>query len=371
MRCPSCLRKLKERCVNCCAPARPGLDDLPLLRDRGGRRRPAPAPRRAAGAPRESGDAVGRRPRGRRVAPRRRAPDTAFGEPRRRARARRASGRAASDPRRPVAAPARPLRPRAPTAPRDDETTVAARRRRALEGTARCRPHDGRRHPGSHRGRSRLRAPPPAARAGAASHGSPERRASSGSGLAGEPARRTRGRRVTCELARALCFTDCGDARTSRSPAAEMHARDRPGARTAQFPARTARRALPDRCRRVGPLGVARGGTSSSGVSTNTSMKRTPADSIVSARRRTVAAERTGDARLGESHRAVRWAARATAQRPGAHSPARPSSSNPRSRGQSGAKVDRRRRGPRAFPDRRSSPASAWPPWSCRRRACR
>ena len=40
VRCPSCLRKLKERCVNCSAPARPGVDDLPLLRDRGARRRP-------------------------------------------------------------------------------------------------------------------------------------------------------------------------------------------------------------------------------------------------------------------------------------------------------------------------------------------
>ncbi len=35
VRCPSCLRKLKDRCVSCSAPARPGVDDLPVLRDRG------------------------------------------------------------------------------------------------------------------------------------------------------------------------------------------------------------------------------------------------------------------------------------------------------------------------------------------------
>ena len=35
VRCPSCLRKLKERCVSCAKPAGPSVDDLPVLRDRG------------------------------------------------------------------------------------------------------------------------------------------------------------------------------------------------------------------------------------------------------------------------------------------------------------------------------------------------
>jgi len=46
IRCPSCLRKLKERCVELLAPAGPGVDDLPLLRDRGSRSRASRRPRR-------------------------------------------------------------------------------------------------------------------------------------------------------------------------------------------------------------------------------------------------------------------------------------------------------------------------------------
>ncbi len=47
LRCPSCLRRLKERCVGCSTTPRPGLDDLPLLRDGSPRRDPA-APQAAA-----------------------------------------------------------------------------------------------------------------------------------------------------------------------------------------------------------------------------------------------------------------------------------------------------------------------------------
>ena len=40
LRCPTCLRKLKDACDRVCTPARSRLEDLPVLRDRGRLERP-------------------------------------------------------------------------------------------------------------------------------------------------------------------------------------------------------------------------------------------------------------------------------------------------------------------------------------------
>ena len=62
LRCPSCLRKLKDPCANCAQAAGPDVEDLPVLRGRdpGARRRSRGA---AAGArePSTSGARRGRR----------------------------------------------------------------------------------------------------------------------------------------------------------------------------------------------------------------------------------------------------------------------------------------------------------------------
>ena len=51
LRCPSCLRKLKDPCAHCAQPARPAVEDLPVLRDGGpGRDQPPPRRRAARGA---------------------------------------------------------------------------------------------------------------------------------------------------------------------------------------------------------------------------------------------------------------------------------------------------------------------------------
>ena len=53
LRCPSCLRKLKDPCANCAQAARPAVAHLPVLRGRGR----AAAPRPAAPAPPTAGAA--------------------------------------------------------------------------------------------------------------------------------------------------------------------------------------------------------------------------------------------------------------------------------------------------------------------------
>ena len=78
VRCPSCLRKLKERCAELLAPARPGVDDLPLLRDRGARRAPRRRARRRRGAADERASS---RRRERAIAAQRPRPSRALTEP--------------------------------------------------------------------------------------------------------------------------------------------------------------------------------------------------------------------------------------------------------------------------------------------------
>ena len=99
LRCPSCLRRLKEPCKHLRQAARPALEDLPLLRGRGAvsRRRAAPPPpapraprrrRRAAATPQPTAGAASR--------PARPAAPAADG------------GASARRPRRPAAEPAHP-----------------------------------------------------------------------------------------------------------------------------------------------------------------------------------------------------------------------------------------------------------------------
>ena len=45
LRCPNCMRKLKDPCTNCAQAARPRVEDLPVLR--GGDPGVTPAPRRS------------------------------------------------------------------------------------------------------------------------------------------------------------------------------------------------------------------------------------------------------------------------------------------------------------------------------------